>query len=548
LFADSRQIALRASRSLARPHRQKASMPLPRAPRSFASRPTTVSAIILASLLAASGLVACNTKQPHADKAGPGAEPKGGADAKAEPEAKDDPADDFKPLHPGFANQRDPKGGFYGPTAPPAPTKASEIQPIAFNMAPAEIKLTPVKDVDGHCGEIEVGGEKVFLDCMTDDYGTVAGAAKSVMGAEDVAGIRSKRKLPEVVDHRKDGTEGPVMSQGRTSACTSFSLVAAADHAAARFLGHPGDLSPMHAWARYHSPRMSLADSDNVGKGLTDLTNLAFDPKLANAWQHGKRVEPGLIRKADSQALVDITNITRLDSGDMREIKSALAAGQDIWFSIKAAHGLQKTKKEADGESMVSHFDYRSMPTSQRSAHALVLAGYEVTPKGTFFLIHNSWGPKWGTDGYAWIWEKTLRANISDAYVLQVHPTALAHAKRPSHAHKFSVCRAGLVPDAATTQCVPACGDHGPRVNGVCPTAGQCPDGEVNLYGKCELSAPILDKTMSNGVKMTCGLSGCVYAVPNGTASCTQAKGCEVSCAAPRFMLESGSRGLACSG
>jgi hypothetical protein len=330
--------------------------------------------------------------------------------------------------------------------------------------------------------------------------------------------------------------------------CTSFSLATAADHAAAHFLGSPPSLSPMHAWARYHMPVMSLADRDNVGKGLTDLATLPFDSRLANEWQRGGRVDPALLRRADAESLVEITNITRIETNDLNEIKSVLASGQDVWFAIKAAQGVKNTRRGADGESMVANFDWKTMPSSQRSAHAIVLAGYQDTPKGTFFLIHNSWGPRWGTEGYAWIWDKTLRANIVDAYVLQVRPTERAHTRRPPSAHRYSTCRGQLTPDAVTGQCVPACQDGGPRVNGVCPTAGQCPDGEVNLDGRCELSGPDIKKTFSNGVRVRCGLSGCTYDVPNGAESCTSPQGCTISCAAPRFMLGSGPRGLVCNG
>jgi hypothetical protein len=524
-------------------------MAKPRLIRSFsplsASPFSRACAAILPAALALT-LYACKSKEstPTPDNTPPAA-PSGST---ASTDGTDGTDDGYKPLHPGHVNQRDPKGGFMRPLTAPEPEHVTPLTASVIDSVPSEEKLAPTKDENGHCGEIELGGEKIPLDCMSDDYSTVPWAAKSMVSSEDLASARAPRKLPAVVDHRKDGTEGPILDQGKTSACTSFSLVTAANHAAARFLGHPGNLSPMHAWARYHTPKMSLADNDNVGKGLADLTDFAFDPKLANEWQHGTRVDASQLHKADREALVDITNITRLDGGSMNEIKSALASGQDIWFAIKAAHGLAHTKKNADGESNVPNFDWHSMPSSQHAGHALVLAGYEDTPHGTFYLIHNSWGTKWGTAGYAWIWEKTLRANIADAYVLQVRPTERAHSKHHPSDHKYASCSASLAPDATTAQCVPPCEDGGPRVNGVCPTVGQCPDGEVNLDGKCELSAPALNKTLSNGVKVKCGLSGCTYVVPTGTASCSIAKGCTVSCAAPRFMLGSGTRGLTCTG
>ena len=466
--------------------------------------------------------------------------------AKADPPPAAD--DGYKPLHPGYVNQRDGKGGFISALTAPLPVPTPPVKPTVFDSVPEETTAVAPKPENGHCGELDLGGgDKVELDCITDDYSLVTGAARPTASVDEMPSFHGTRKLPSVVDHRKDGTEGPMMSQGKTGACTAFSLVAAVDHAAAHFLGRPPSLSPMHAWARYHTPKMTVAESDNLGKGLTDLTTMPFDQKLANEWAKGqKRVDHDLLHRADAAALVEITNITRLDTGSMSEIKSALAAGQDVWFAIRAAHGLQRPKKGADGESMVPDFDYRK---GGQGGHAILLAGYEDTPKGTFYLIHNSWGPRWGTEGYAWIWEKTLRKNLTEAYVVQAQPTDLSHAHHSPASHHFSNCHhTGLAPDAITTQCVPTCPDGGPRVNGVCPTAGQCPDGEVNLDGKCELSAPTLNKTLSNGVKVSCGLSGCTYVVPNGQESCSSDKGCTISCAAPRFMLGSGPRGLACNG
>lgn len=306
----------------------------------------------------------------------------------------------------------------------------------------------------------------------------------------------------------------------------------------------------MHAWARYHSPKMSLADEDNLHKGLADANTFVFDSKLAKAWQHGAPVDREQLHHADQEALATIVNITRLKATDMNEIKSALASGQDVWFSLRGAQGITHPKLNSQGEAIIPDFDHRSMAKGGNDGHAIVLAGYQVTPKGTYYLIHNSWGTKWGAQGYGWIWEKTLKNNIQDAYVVQAHPTGKASESVgfAPPVHKYMTCSAGLVPDATTSQCVPPCTDGGPRSNGVCPVADQCADGQVNLEGTCEMAAPVMTKTMTNGVQMTCGVSGCSYIVPNGTAACTTAAGCNVSCAAPRFRVASGPDGLTCTG
>jgi hypothetical protein len=509
-------------------------------PHSRIVRPRVFTAASVSALvLAAAAATGCKSRGSHHDSPPPSPAP-------APSNANNDPP--FHPLHPSHLNQSNGKGGFNPPLPAPPPSAIAALKATIFDVLPEEIKLAALKAENGHCGEFEVGGEKLFLDCMTEDYGKVAGAAHPVASAEELKSLRGQHNLPAVVDHRKDNTEGVIMNQGRSSACTAFSLTAAVDHAAAHFLGQAPTLSPMHAWARYHTASMKLAEDHNVNRGLSEMKDFPFDARLANEWmKNEKRPDPHEVRRADEKALFEITNFTRLDPGNMSEIKAALAAGQDVWFAIKAAHGLMKPKKNSDGESMVPDFDFRKLPNF-KGGHALLLSGYEDTPKGTFYLIHNSWGPKWGTDGYAWIWEKTLHTNIAEAYVLQVHPTELAHVKRAPAVHAFSNCTSGLSPDATTTQCVPPCSDGGPRVNGVCPTAGQCPDGQVNLDGKCEVSGPAMSKTLSDGTKVTCGLSGCTYVVPSGQSSCTSADGCTISCAAPRYMLGSGPRGLTCNG
>ncbi len=514
-------------------------------------RPVAVSATIPAILLALAPLaggVGCKSMASNSDTPAPSAAPSGAPSTSPSSAANTDPQD-FKPLHPDHRNQRDGKGGFAPPLAPPPLSIVPALKAVVFDQLPEEANLKPLKSENGHCGEIDLGGgDKVVLDCMGDDYSMVTGAARPIGKGDELKQLRNPGKLPKMVDHRKDNTEGAMMNQGRSASCTAFSLTAAVDHAAAHYLGQAPTLSPMHAWARYHAASMTAAESSNIEKGLADMATFPFDARLAQEWMKSeKRVDQRELHHADEKALVEITNFTHLDPGSMTEIKAALAAGQDVWFAIKAAHGLMHPKKNSDGESMVPDFDWHKLPNF-KGGHAIVLAGYEETPKGTFYLIHNSWGPKWGTEGYAWIWEKTLKTNISEAYVVQVRPTELAHSKRVAAVHKFSTCAAGLAPDAITTQCVPTCADGGPRVNGVCPTPGQCPDGEVNLTGKCEVSAPAMNKTLSDGTKVTCGLSGCTYVVPPGQESCTASQPCTISCAAPRFMLGSGPRGLACNG
>jgi hypothetical protein len=416
---------------------------------------------------------------------------------------------------------------------------------VEIEPPPEAPESAPSAADKGGCGTVTVAGSTFELDCLDDGYDKLEGAATALVGMDDLlAGGAMAHALPDEVDHRFDHTEGPVMHQGRTLACTSFSLASAVDHALARYLGRPGDVSPMHAWARYHKPNMALADRFNIGHGLAARSDVGWDEPLARRWQDGSATpDPRFLSQADNEAIADIAHITALTRFPA-ELKSTLAGGQDVWVTIKAAHYLGKLSGK-QGALVVPDYDYRRTPKGAKLGHAVVLAGYRDTKSGTYYLIHNSWGDKWGDGGYAYIHERTLVRNLDAAYVVEAHPHDAKRALRAPAYHPWVRCDAGLVPDSETGQCVPPCTDGSPRHNGVCAVAGHCPPGQVNLWGRCTVAAPRYRGTV-RGIKMACAPAGCTYEIPSGTAGCAEPGFCSVSCAAPRFRLGHGPRGPVC--
>jgi hypothetical protein len=55
-------------------------------------------------------------------------------------------------------------------------------------------------------------------------------------------------------------------------------------------------------------------------------------------------------------------------------------------------------------------------PEGTEISHAVTLEGYRWTPNGREFLFHNSWGPGWGRNGYAWMSEVMIRTHLGNAY------------------------------------------------------------------------------------------------------------------------------------
>jgi hypothetical protein len=177
----------------------------------------------------------------------------------------------------------------------------------------------------------------------------------------------------------------------------------------------------------------------------------------------------------------------------------------------------------------------------------MVLAGYARLPHGTYFLLHNSWGQGWGDAGYAWIHETTLRRWTRSLVAVDAEPIERQPGSRPRRKRAATTCAGDLVPDSIRATCAPPCPDHSPRHDGVCPIAGQCQAGFVNLTGACVLAAPTATgKDADSGASWSCGPGGCSYEVPRvSDPACTGAR-CRVSCPAPDFILAKMGDALVC--
>jgi hypothetical protein len=453
------------------------------------------------------------------------------------------------------------------PIAPPELKKPPTLPSLPNLPSPSKYpKASPIpkgKDLVEDCGQVWSGEEYVPVECLDPDVQSKDAKAAKVVIPYDKMKAQTET-LPAMVDHRADGTEGPIRKQGGPQ-CTAFAFTSALDHAFARWTGTPASLSVMQVWARYHRKVERAAADSNVGDFLVSEADWPYDAKEANTWMpcHSdkkpdqicdKSPDPKRLTDLEPKAVAELTQIEVVPLTQLDVLREKIAGGQDVTVAIK----LPSFALAGDpGAKYIVGVPKDKPETPPKGAHQILLAGYAMTPNGTYYLVHNSWGTKWGDGGYAWLHEDFLKAYWADKLMVipDVQPKQIAELRARAHGHLTEKCGEGKVPDSISGMCAGKCSDGSPRHNNACAKeakegkhekGGECPAGMVNLTGECVLAAPKgSGKDDASKVKWECGPGGCVYGIPRDKLDCKE-KECEVSCPAPDFRLATTSKGLVC--
>ncbi len=289
--------------------------------------------------------------------------------------------------------------------------------------------------------------------------------------------------LPGEVDHRVDGTEGPIADQGQVGACTAFSLASAMDNAIRR--QNKGDtMSPLHIWSHYGIPVMQNAGDGNVNKAISPWEEWPYDERVAcEIDQSGDgdcgpylppvvpgaaRLDPlvqGKIREADSRGRWRVTEYDEIGA-EPDAIAAVLATGADVWFSMN----IGSTWLDTRGDTVADWND-----AQVDGGHAVLFAGYRHKNGQRQFLVHNSWGKDWGDQGFAYVSEAMVKRFIKRAYKVVVADVSQPPppASDPN-ALTDDDCGEDQLVDSVTGQCATICPDDSRPANGQCggATAG----------------------------------------------------------------------------
>jgi hypothetical protein len=437
------------------------------------------------------------------------------------------------------------------PTLPDLPSLQNHEPP---QPVPVEVRLGAVA---GDCKGVWNGTEVVARSCAKAAlFGSnKEGAAALITHTTLRGGPKVQPILPGVVDHRLDGTEGPVRNQSTVPACTAFAEAAAIDHAIARWSTKPPHVSVMSIWSRYHTSIEQNAINSNVAQAFCaeedwpfvvgEATSWLPCDQVANAKKYGcgQPIDPAHAKRADSHVVAHFTRVVFLKEPDANALRTIIAAGQDVIVTMTIPDSF--VPKGSANARYIPHYE---TVQNQDVGHAMVLAGYATLPHGTYFLLHNSWGTGWGDGGYAWIHEATIAKWTREYLIIDAVPEVRDAQQRPLRARGETTCTGDLVPDSIRGTCAARCPDRSPRHDGVCPAAkSPCPAGYVNLTGTCVIAPPSTTGTdPKSGIAWTCGAGGCTYDLPRGVDPACTGSMCKASCPAPDYRIAKEGDHLTC--
>ncbi len=206
-------------------------------------------------------------------------------------------------------------------------------------------------------------------------------------------------------------------NQGRQGSCVAWATAYAARtyHEASRQGSRPSVpeniFSPAFVYNQVKSrgceDGSSISSALELMKqtGVASLAQFPYDAYSCSRLPNSELVSDAARFRIDGWQKVDINTLD--------DIKSQIYAGNPVIFGMEAPDSFEKLGK---------HQIYDDRVSTANGGHAMVLVGYDES-KQAFKLI-NSWGEKWGDDGFGWISYRALQARIRNAYVMQLTKAA----------------------------------------------------------------------------------------------------------------------------
>lgn len=258
---------------------------------------------------------------------------------------------------------------------------------------------------------------------------------------EPLAEDNTKNPLPESANLQKFAPE--VGNQGQQGSCVAWSSAYAARSIleAARS-GQAGNQVRFSPSFLYNQIGLDGCDGSYIERAMEFMTRQGSVPYADFPYSDkdcSNQPDQRLMQEAGQYKMRGFNRLSdgdRTDKLDLTALKQHLAQGAPVAIGMMVGPSFMQ---EMMGKDLWQPSgDDASMQGF--GGHALCVVGYDDAKYGGSFLLMNSWGPQWGTNGFAWVQYPVFRHFVKEAYGLEPMQAAGAAASAA-----FS-CEIGLVP------------------------------------------------------------------------------------------------------
>lgn len=206
---------------------------------------------------------------------------------------------------------------------------------------------------------------------------------------------------------------GPARNQGRRPTCLAF----AASDAHRYAHRHPELLSV--EWLFYHVARHA-GTGPQVGTTIPDTRRVlqAIGQPEEAIWPYSPTPPNGTAWRPPVNSPPVWTCGSRGCDTSLAALRSSIEAGIPVIIGVYVSDtfNLPHSWAWAGDEAILDTDD--GHPIDQSRGHALVVVGSGHYNREPVVLVRNSWGPRWGHNGHAWVRQRYLELRLTGAFIV----------------------------------------------------------------------------------------------------------------------------------
>lgn len=228
------------------------------------------------------------------------------------------------------------------------------------------------------------------------------------------ATLRPPSKLPASVDLRH--LCSPVRDQGQLGSCTGFALaVGLREFFENKMKGALVKLSPLFVY--YEERKIENTINQDAGAQIRDgmkvLAGMGCAPETDDPYKIQVFTKAPSAKAVKDATKFKITSYHRVST--VADMQACLADGNGFAMGFRVYASFESTAVAKNGKVPMPKAGEKLL-----GGHAVFGAGYKMDPKwpgGGFFIVKNSWGTKWGDQGYFYLpFEFANAGLISDSW------------------------------------------------------------------------------------------------------------------------------------